>query len=607
VLWEKGAPRERDGGAVQSRREASMRGHALFGARRFTGLLCGEFVFVEQAAELIAAPQAIKRNRLIGQRRFAYRRWLRERWALAERAVRPVRVVVRRVDVDDALELAAAEDQQPVEALAAQAPDPAFCVRSRPRRRPQWSLDDTDTLGAEDLIEDGLPDVVLTRITFPTAHVTHPIGIFLADGHGGFKDGSSMWTGPPTRTEFGRQIIIADFNGDHRNDIFVADHGYDAPPFPGHPNALALSTPDGTLVDASANLPPESGFSHSAAAADVNGDGSVDLYVGNLCTACTDAPPEILLNDGTGHFTRRADLLPADLHDVDDHHRYTRSLFVDVNGDGAPDLVLGADDHTMNSRVLLNDGSGHFHDAAAPLPPKALGPGSILISLATLDVNRDGKADLIAGFQNGDFTGRRLQILVWDGDGTFRDETADRLPGQDSGQGWPNAIRIADFNGDGLPDFTVDVNIFPIEDAPIYLDDGTGVYHPVPFGGNPGQFWSIVDANGDGHPDIFSVLSGNPEQHFLQVELVQPGAPRGLRAAGRRDGNHLSWSSVAGLDYEIWRGAGASGKRKLIGRTSGGSFIDPRAARGVTYIYVVRARNEAGVGPFSVPVRGRGL
>jgi len=227
--------------------------------------------------------------------------------------------------------------------------------------------------------------------------------------------------------------------------------------------------------------------------------------------------------------------------------------------------------------------------------------------LATLDVNRDGKADLIAGFQNGDFTGRRLQILVWDGDGTFRDETADRLPGQDSGQGWPNAIRIADFNGDGLPDFTVDVNIFPIEDAPIYLDDGTGVYHPVPFGGNPGQFWSIVDANGDGHPDIFSVLSGNPEQHFLQVELVQPGAPRGLRAAGRRDGNHLSWSSVAGLDYEIWRGAGASGKRKLIGRTSGGSFIDPRAARGVTYIYVVRARNEAGVGPFSVPVRGRGL
>ena len=98
---------------------------------REAGLLCGEFVFVEQAAEPVATAQAIKRNRLIGQHRFADRRWLRERRALAERAVRPVRVVVPRVDLDDALELAAAEDQQPVETLAAQAPDPALGVRSR--------------------------------------------------------------------------------------------------------------------------------------------------------------------------------------------------------------------------------------------------------------------------------------------------------------------------------------------------------------------------------------------------------------------------------------------------------------------------------------------
>ena len=142
-----------------------------------------------------------------------------------------------------------------------------------------------------DLNGDGRLDLVVTRIAFPIAHQTFPIGIYLGDGRGGFVDGSSMWDGPPPRTEHGRQILVADFNGDHRSDIFVADHGYDGPPFPGHPNALALSTPQGKLVDASANLPPESGFSHSAAAADVNRDGSVDLYVGNLCTFCTDAPP----------------------------------------------------------------------------------------------------------------------------------------------------------------------------------------------------------------------------------------------------------------------------------------------------------------------------
>src|SRR5262249_26991079 len=49
-------------------------------------------------------------------------------------------------------EVSAAEDQQPVEAFAADATDPALCVRPRlwrPRRR----LDHTDAFGAEDLVE----------------------------------------------------------------------------------------------------------------------------------------------------------------------------------------------------------------------------------------------------------------------------------------------------------------------------------------------------------------------------------------------------------------------------------------------------------------------
>jgi hypothetical protein len=75
-----------------------------------------------------------------------------ERRLLAECPVRPVLVEMPDVSGEHVVEVAAAEDQQPVEALAADASDPALGVRSRlgcPYRR----LDDTDAFGAEDLIE----------------------------------------------------------------------------------------------------------------------------------------------------------------------------------------------------------------------------------------------------------------------------------------------------------------------------------------------------------------------------------------------------------------------------------------------------------------------
>ena len=66
--------------------------------------------------------------------------------------MRPVLVVVQRVGREDVLEVAAADDQDPVEAFAAHAADPALGVRPRPRcahRR----LDHADAFGAEDLVE----------------------------------------------------------------------------------------------------------------------------------------------------------------------------------------------------------------------------------------------------------------------------------------------------------------------------------------------------------------------------------------------------------------------------------------------------------------------
>ena len=89
-------------------------------------------VFVEQSAEAVATLQSMERNRFAARYLLADRRRLcRDWWPLSERAMRPVPVVVLRVDANDALEVAAADDQQPVEALPPQTADRALGLCSR--------------------------------------------------------------------------------------------------------------------------------------------------------------------------------------------------------------------------------------------------------------------------------------------------------------------------------------------------------------------------------------------------------------------------------------------------------------------------------------------
>jgi hypothetical protein len=64
----------------------------------------------------------------------------------------PICVVVQRVLADEVFEVAAADNQEPVEAFAPNASDPALGVRPR-LRRPYRRFDDTESFRAEDLIE----------------------------------------------------------------------------------------------------------------------------------------------------------------------------------------------------------------------------------------------------------------------------------------------------------------------------------------------------------------------------------------------------------------------------------------------------------------------
>ena len=82
------------------------------------------FVFVEEAAEAVASPDLASRGPSGGERG---RHGLRS--FESETAVGPVDVVMADVLVQHGLELAPADDQDPVEALPSEGADPAFADR----------------------------------------------------------------------------------------------------------------------------------------------------------------------------------------------------------------------------------------------------------------------------------------------------------------------------------------------------------------------------------------------------------------------------------------------------------------------------------------------
>lgn len=375
-----------------------------------------------------------------------------------------------------------------------------------------------------DLNGDGWPDVVLYR-GFTLTTRPAPLGILLNDGRGNLSEGASqVFLGAVPSVVGPREPVFADFNGDGRVDIFVADHGMDAYPEPSAQNTLVLSAPGGKLVDATAKLPQQIDYTHSAAAADIDGDGDVDLYIGNTWSSTTTFPPAIWLNaDGAGAFVTATGRLPHPVEDLGSG-AFTTCEFVDVNNDASPDLVLGdaGDDLAggPDSLVLLNDGTGHFTPLPNAIPPKPFSPTDCPVDIDACDLNRDDYQDLLMVFTRWTYTGRYIQVLINNRNGTFRDETATRLPQSDNYDPWIVWVFLYDLNTDG----PLDIVAQPMgaQEALFYLNDGHGSFRPLSNVFNIGtdNLFTFLDIDQDGLLDVLWAYGNNgvetvPEVHFL--------------------------------------------------------------------------------------------
>jgi hypothetical protein len=249
----------------------------------------------------------------------------------------------------------------------------------------------------------------------------------------------------------------------------------------GAQNRLYQNDGTGRFTDVTVSfLPIESDATQALALGDVDGDGDVDLVVGNI------GQNRLHLNDGSGWFT---DATAARLP-VDDDETVALAL-VDVDGDSDRDLIVVNEGYEQHIKLYLNDGAGAFTDATAGRMPAFCGA-----SVAAGDVDRDGDTDVVVGRLN-----QQNLLLLNDGAGVFADATATRLPPDAD---WTNAVALVDVDGDGDPDLVLANSNTSNR---LLLNDGTGTFSAAPAGRLPTDrdvtfAVAAADVDGDGDADL---------------------------------------------------------------------------------------------------------
>ena len=428
---------------------------------------------------------------------------------------------------------------------------------------------------------DGHLDLFTAWFYYPLSEDSQTITIHLGNGDGTFRTGTAtVVPGALPTTVHPRELVLRDFNGDGRTDIYIADHGYDKPPFPGYQDQLLLSGTGSTWRDATSFLPQRSDFTHSATAADVDGDGDIDIFQGNLGDGIG---PAILLNNGTGRFTVGANRLPTFVAtpDLADPTTYTTSEFGDFDGDGDQDLFLGQFQADA-SVILLNDGSGKFTPSPRPLPPGPFGTDSNLIDSQARDLNGDGRMDLVLLAHRSDGSGRAVQVLMNNGAARFTDATAERVSVNWTNDNWVIYLQFADLNGDGFDDIITQPSNGNVE---VLLNNGDG-YFFEPANNElfiPGTY-ELGDFNEDGKID--SINWGNGQLEFRPGTGVVPIRLKGGDRNDKLFGDGFKNKMDGGGGNDVIRSgagnddvAGGAGADKLYGGSGsdvlrGGAGVD---------------------------------
>lgn len=233
---------------------------------------------------------------------------------------------------------------------------------------------------ADDFNDDGWLDIVVSDWS-PDGQLLY----FQNEGNGKFSNRTN--DAGLTGMLGGLNLVQADYDNDGDLDIFVLRGAWLEQVGRGYPNSLLRNDGLGRFRDVAweAGLASEHFPTQTAAWADFDSDGDLDLYIGNEYF-----PSQLFRNDGAGHFedvAREAGVTNDDFAKA--------VVWGDHDADGDPDLYVS--NFGGPNRLYVNRGDGTFADAASDL--------DVELPLKSFpawfwDYNNDGELDLfVSGYE----------------------------------------------------------------------------------------------------------------------------------------------------------------------------------------------------------------
>ena len=435
---------------------------------------------------------------------------------------------------------------------------------------------DGSGVGLIDYDNDGWLDIYLVNgSTFDAldGKATPPHAALFHNNHDGTFTDVAAKAGV-TNDRWGFGVAIGDFDNDGWPDIAVTNYGK---------NRLYRNNHDGTFTDVAEKAGITLGnWSSGVTWGDYDGDGRLDLFISgyihfdrahlplsgskeigysqcrfrgspSMCgpRGLPGEPDHLFHNNGDGTFTDVS--VKAGVSDPDRFYGFT-SIFVDLNNDGKPDLLVAND--SVASYLYINKGNGVFEDDSyiSGFAVNKDGREVASMGLGVGDYENNGLLDII----DTDFSDDYKVLFRNDGDANFTDVSY-RAGIAQAGipfLGWGDAF--VDYDNDGWKDiFMVNGHVYPdagdhdwgtsYAQRPLLfhsLKNGKFEYVPPLVGSGladviPARGAAFGDLFNDGKIDVvINPIDGpavllrnvNPDQHhWVALKLV--GGPKSPRDA----------------------------------------------------------------------------